>query len=57
MALVAAAAPRHLPESSKSVVALVVDGLEVQVTLTWDGDEKVVILLQRESETLRRAVV
>jgi hypothetical protein len=29
----------------------------VQATLAWDGDEKVVILLQQESKTLRRAVV
>jgi CubicO group peptidase (beta-lactamase class C family) len=57
MALVAAAAPVHLPESSKSVVALVVDGLKVQATLAWDSGEKVVILLQQESKTLRRAVV
>ena len=56
MALVAAAAPVHLPESSRSVIALVVDGLETQVTLTWNGDERVVILLQRESKTVRRAV-
>jgi CubicO group peptidase (beta-lactamase class C family) len=57
MALVAAAAPVRRPESSKSDVALVVDGLEVQVTLTWDGDERIVILLQRKSETLRKAMV
>ena len=54
MALVAAAAPVRLPGSSKSVAALVVDGLEMQVTLAWDGDEKVVGLLQRESTILRR---
>ena len=54
MALVAAAAPVRLPVSSKSVIALVVDGLEMQVTLTWDGKEKVIVLLQRESKTLRR---
>lgn len=54
MALVAAAAPVQLPGSSKSVIALMVDGLEMQATLTWEGDEKVVVLLQRESTTLRR---
>jgi hypothetical protein len=55
MALVAAAAPVRLPGGdSKSFIALVVDGLETQVTLTWEDGEKVVVLLQRESITLRR---
>lgn len=56
MALVAAAAPVRDPESSRRVIALVVDGLETQVTLAWEDDEKVVRMLQRESKTLRRAV-
>jgi hypothetical protein len=54
MALVAAAAPVQLPGSSKSGIALVVDGLETQITLAWEGSEKVVVLLQREKTTLRR---
>lgn len=54
MVLVAAAAPVQLPGKSKRVVALVVDGLEMQVTLTCERGEKVVVLLQRESTTLRR---
>jgi hypothetical protein len=55
MALVAAAAPVRLPGGdSKCVVALVVDGLEMQVTLAYEDGEKVVVLLQRESTTLKR---
>jgi hypothetical protein len=55
MLLVAAAAPVRLPGGdSKSVIALVVDGLEMQVTLAWEDGEKVVVLLQQESTTLRR---
>jgi hypothetical protein len=55
MALVAAAAP--VPSSeSRNAIALVVEGLEAQVTLTWEGGERVVRLLQRESKILRRVV-
>lgn len=54
MALVAAAAPVQLPGKGTSVVALVVDGLDMQVTLAWDRGERVVVLLQRESTTLKR---
>jgi hypothetical protein len=56
MALVAAATPVPFSASGRNAIALVVDGLEVQVTLTWKGDERVVRLLQRDSKILRRMV-
>jgi CubicO group peptidase (beta-lactamase class C family) len=56
MALVAAATPVPFSASGRNAIALVVDGLEVQVTLTWKGDERVVRLLQQDSKILRRMV-
>jgi CubicO group peptidase (beta-lactamase class C family) len=56
MALVAAAAPVQFLASGKNAIALVVEGLEVQITLTWKDDERVVRILQRESKVLRRMV-
>jgi CubicO group peptidase (beta-lactamase class C family) len=56
MALVAAATPVPFSAGGRNAIALVVDGLEAQVTLTWEGDEKVVRLLQRESKVLTRVV-
>lgn len=53
--LVAAAAPVYL-DSGRNAIAFMVDGLEAQITLTWEDDEKVVRLLQGESKTLRRVV-
>lgn len=52
--LVPAAAPMRPEDDGGDVTALILEGLEVQVTLTWEGDEKVVKLLQKELKTLHR---
>ena len=52
--LVPAAAPVSAENGGGDAIALVLEGLEAQITLTWEGDEKVVKLLQKNPKTLHR---
>lgn len=52
--LVPAATPMSPEDGGGDVIGLVLEGLEAQITLTWEGDERVVKLLQKDLKTLHR---
>lgn len=54
MGLVPAAAPKESTGEGKDVFWFVVDGLDVGVKLTWEGEERVVRIMQDQTETLHK---